>query len=34
MLETYSRLRTGAADRMSLHLSRGGKAMNLDYAIR
>jgi general secretion pathway protein C len=33
MLEAYARLRTGA-DRLSLHLTRAGKPMNVDYSIR
>lgn len=33
MLEAYARLRTGA-DRLQVHLTRAGKPLNLDYAIR
>ena len=32
MLEAYARLRV--AERLTVHLSRGGKPLNLDYAIR
>lgn len=32
ILEAYARLRT--ADRLTVHLTRGGKPLNLDYAIR
>ena len=32
MLEAYARLRS--ADRLTIHLTRGGKPTNLDYAIR
>jgi general secretion pathway protein C len=31
-LEAYARLRT--ADKLTISLNRGGKAMNLDYDIR
>lgn len=34
MLEAYARLRTGAIDKMTVHLTRGGKPINVDYTIR
>lgn len=34
MLEVYARIRGGAADKMQIHLTRGGKATNIDYTIR
>lgn len=34
MLEAYARLRTGAIDKLSLHLTRGGKPINVDYVVR
>jgi general secretion pathway protein C len=33
MLEAYARLRAGA-DRLSVHLTRAGRAVNLDYTVR
>jgi general secretion pathway protein C len=33
MLEAYARLRTGA-DKLQIHLTRGGKPINVDYTIR
>lgn len=34
MLEAYARIRSGAADRLTVHLTRGGKPLNVDYIIR
>lgn len=34
MLEVYARIRGGAADKMQIHLTRGGKPLNIDYAIK
>lgn len=34
MLEVYARIRGGASDKMQIHLTRGGKPLNIDYAIR
>lgn len=34
MLEVYARIRGGATDKMQIHLTRGGKATNIDYTIR
>ena len=34
MLEAYARIRSGAADRLTVHLTRGGKPINVDYIIR
>jgi general secretion pathway protein C len=34
MLEAYARIRSGAADKLTVHLTRGGKPINVDYTIR
>jgi general secretion pathway protein C len=34
MLEVYGRLKTGNLDRMTLHLTRNGAPLNLDFVIR
>jgi general secretion pathway protein C len=34
ILEAYARLRAGASDRLTVHLTRGGKPINVDYTIR
>ncbi len=34
MLEVYARLKSGTADRISIHVVRKGKPTNLDYTIR
>jgi general secretion pathway protein C len=34
MMQGYALLRTGSVDRMTLHVTRGGKPLNLDYVIR
>lgn len=33
-LEAYARLRAGATDLLTVHVTRGGKPMNIDYTIR
>lgn len=34
MLEGYARLRTGTIDRLTIHLVRNGKPLNVDYVVR
>ncbi|MDB4935210.1 MAG: ral secretion pathway protein [Labilithrix sp.] len=34
MMEVYARLKTGVTEKMQIHVTRGGKPLNLDYAIR
>jgi len=34
MLELYSRLRTAAVDRITVHVTRAGRPLNLDYVVR
>jgi len=34
MLEAYARLRSGAADKLQIHLTRAGKPTNVDYTVR
>ena len=34
MLEAYARLRSGAADKLQVHLTRAGKPTNVDYTVR
>jgi general secretion pathway protein C len=34
LLEAYARLRSGATDKLQVHLTRGGRPTNVDYTVR